>query len=62
MHKLLKNLPFPLQINKREKIAIWVGAGVVGLFLVLQLIVNPFLDRTLIYSSCHIAIVMTGSV
>ena len=44
MQKLLKNLPFPLQINKREKIAIWIGAGVVGLFLVLQLIINPFLD------------------
>jgi len=39
---VLKN--FPLQISKREKIAIWIGAGVVGLFLLLQLIVNPFLD------------------
>ena len=44
MHKLLKNLPFPLQINKREKIAIWIGTGVIGLFLVLQVIINPFLD------------------
>ncbi len=39
---MLKN--FPLPINKREKIAIGIGAGVVGLFLVLQLIVNPFLE------------------
>ena len=39
---MLKNLL--LQINKREKIAIWTGAGVVGLFLLLQLIVNPFLE------------------
>ena len=39
---MLKKLPLP--INKREKIAIWIGAGVVGLFLLLQLIVNPFLD------------------
>ena len=37
---MLKNLP--LQINKREKIAIWIGAGVIGLFLLLQLIINPF--------------------
>jgi general secretion pathway protein M len=44
MQRLLKNLPFQLQINKREKIAIWIGVGVVGLFLVLQLIVNPFID------------------
>ncbi len=42
MQNLLKN--FPLQISKREKIAIWIGAGVVGLFLLLQVIVNPFLD------------------
>ena len=42
MKNVLKNIP--LQINKREKIAIWIGAGVVGLFLLLQLIINPFLD------------------
>lgn len=42
LQQLLKN--FPLQINRREKIAIWIGAGVVGLFLLLQLIVNPFLE------------------
>lgn len=42
MLNLLKK--FPLQINRREKIAIWIGAGVIGLFLVLQLIINPFLD------------------
>lgn len=48
MKTVLKN--FPLQINKREKIAIWIGAGVVVLFLLLQLIVNPFLDsRRLLY-------------
>ena len=39
---MLKN--FPLQISKRERIALWIGAGVVGLFLLLQLVVNPFLD------------------
>ena len=39
---MLKNLPFP--INRREKLAIWIAVGVIGLFLILQLVVDPFLD------------------
>ncbi len=41
----IRSLSLPFNLQRREKIALYAGAGVLGLFIVLQLIIFPILDR-----------------
>ncbi len=34
-----------IKISKREKYAVWVGAGLIGIFVITQLIIAPLLDK-----------------
>ncbi len=34
-----------IKISKREKYAIWVASGLIGIFVITQLIIAPLLDK-----------------
>ena len=41
----IRSFSLPFNLQRRDKIALYVGAGVLGLFVILQLIIFPILDR-----------------